>query len=288
MEWRVLFVCAMLTLTGCNALVGGDATDTETAVVTPAPVPDDEALAPGLRRGGVESPTRLADAHGEALTNRSFTLAATRTVRYGDGTLRSRLSLVVAAEADRTYLVTAATEGPGAPVFLGRPPANASFWSNGTTFVRKLTRENRTTYNEFDAPTGGAATWAYWTKTVPFGGEQATPRSFYADVFEAVPVRVVGEESVDERTAYRLVGTRLEGRWPERDVEDVDDLRLVAVVSDEGLVRSLSVTYTATVDGEPVEVNRSIRYRAVGATTAPRPPWFERAVAGQSSAAEEP
>jgi hypothetical protein len=277
-----LLCCTLVVLAGCGAF-GGESTRTPTPEVTPVPVPDDGVLAPGLTSEGVESPSRLAEAHARLVEERSFRLAANRTVRYANGSLRSHLSVRVATDTNRTYLARAETAGHAAPVFLGRPPATGVYWSDGTTFVRKLTRDGETTYNEFGAPTGGAGSWGYWTKTVPFGGGRATPESFYADLFAAVPTRVAGRITADESPAYRLVGTRTPGGLRGAvgsGIEDVRDLRLDATVTDEGLVRSLSLSYAGRVDGEAVQVSRTVRYRNVGATDVTRPAWYARAVRG--------
>jgi hypothetical protein len=170
-------------------------------------------------------------------------------------------------------------------VFLGRPPANGTYWSNGTTNVRALTRDGSTTYNEFGAPGSIGATWRYWARTVPFGGEQGTPQRFYTDLFASVPVEVVdrsqpNESATTDLTSYRLVGRRVAENQFAEEFSAVRDVRLVATVRADGLVTSMSLRYTADVDGATVDVVRTIRYRGVGTTTAERPPWFEKAVGG--------
>lgn len=293
-------LCLLVLVSGCSALLddGPAGAEGPTATVTPAPVPDDTELAPGVTRRGVEAPARLAQAHAEAVGGRSFVLTASRTVRYANDTLRSGLWVRVAVD-DRAHLAEAATAGPEAPVFLGRPPANATFWSNGSTHVRKLTRDGRTTYNEFGPPASGVATRSYWTGTVPFGGRQATPESFYRTLFESVAVGLAGETRSDATATYRLVGERVTNETFRFGATDVRDVRLVATVTDRGIVRNLSLTYVGEVEGETVTVSRTVRYRKVGETTVERPDWFERAVGQesegrvgtperQSSAGEEP
>jgi hypothetical protein len=284
-----LLLCVLLVLSGCSALLDAD-TPTPTPGVTPAPVPADAVVAPGLSPEGVVEPAVLADAHATAITDESFVLTAERTVRYTNGSLHSNLRVRVAVDADRTYLATAATDGPEAPVFLGQPPANATYWSNSSVFVRKLTRDGRTTYNDFDAPGSGAGTRSYWTDTVPFGGEGASARSFYGGLFAAVPVEVTDDP--DSEAAYRLSGSGLVGNTTafSGEVTNVSDVRLVASVTERGLVSSLSLRYAGEVDGAPVEVTRTVAYEGVGETTVERPDWFERAVGAQnqSSAGEDP
>lgn len=269
-------VAALLLLAGCNT--APSLKDTGTASVTPVDVPADYDYAPGVTVDGVTQPATLAAAHGSVIGERSYRLTTNRTVRYANGTLREQLLVDVRLAADGTHLASATIRGPAAPVFLGRPPANGTFWSNGTVYVRKLSRDGRTTYNEFETPGSGAATWQYWAHVVPFGGEQATPRGFYSALFAAVPVRIAGEASAGDATTYRLVGdTVADGQFVD-EFSAVHDVRLVATVRADGLVASLSLRYTAEIDGETVRVVRTVRYRDVGATTVERPPWFEKAV----------
>lgn len=281
---RALTCALLVVLAGCGGLPlggGGDGRPTPLGeTTTPAPLPTDAPadtrLAPGVTGAGVTKPRTLADAHAGLLANTSYRLVTTRTVRGTDGTLRQRLSLNLSLAPDRGYLVHVATAGPRAPVFLGTPPAEATFWSNGSIYLRSLTRDGETTYNEFQ-PIDGAGTWQYWARTVPFGGPAGTPRNFVGDTLAAVPTRVNGRVGVEPAT-YRVVGDRatdsLEG------FDDPGEVRLVATVTEAGLVRSVSLSYTTTVDGEAVRVERTVRYERVGNTSAPRPPWADRALDG--------
>jgi len=275
---------AMLAvLAGCGgAPLGSDRPPSTDATATPAPLPTDAPaqtrLAPGLTGAGVTEPRTLATAHARLLSNTSYRLVTTRTVRGQDGSLRQCLPLNLSLSADRGYLVHVETEGPLAPVFLGTPPAEATFWSNGSAYLRAYTRGGETTYNEF-RPVDGAGSWQYWARTVPFGGPTGTPRNFLGNTFAAVPTRVDGRvegRAGTNATAYRVAGDRatdsLEG------LEDPREVRLLATVTEAGLVRSLRLSYTATVDGETVRVERTLRYGRIGDASAPRPPWADRAL----------
>lgn len=278
---RAVVACLLALLAGCGALpVGGGGTGagTETETVTPAPIPEGGTFPPGVSAEGVEDPTALAGAHVDAIDDRSYTLATEREVRYENGSLHSRLSLEVALAADRSYLAEAATAGPHAPVFLGRPPASAVFWSNGSVYVRKFTHDNATTYNEFETTDGGAGTWAYWVSTVPFGGGRNRPETFYRDLFRSVSTRTVERRTINGTTVYRLVGTGVQAGGFDTNIENIRTLRLEAGVTQAGLVRSLSLRYVGDIDGDPVEVEWTVRYRGLGTTTVERPDWFDRAV----------
>lgn len=284
-----LLACGLLVLAGCSALPaggGGFGAGTPTEDVTPAPIPRDDDLAPGVTAEGITAPRLVASAHAATIDDASFLLTASRTVRYANGTLRDRLAVRVALAANRTYLASAATAGPAAPVFLGRPPANATYWSNGSVYVRKLTRDGETTYNEFQPPANGAGTWRYWTRTVPFGGRDAFPRSFYRQLFASIPTRLVNRTRADGATTYVLVGDHATDTAFAGAIRDVHDLRLVAEIRDDGLVRALTLQYVGEVDGETVRVARTVRYEHVGETTVGRPSWFQNAVGGGQSTAE--
>lgn len=273
--WYRLLACLLLVTAGCNVPAGGGSGE-PTRTVTPVPVPAEETLAPGVTDEGVVNPRALADAHAGVLAGTSFRLSVNRTVRGANGTLRDRLRLDLALAADRGYRAEAATAGPDAPVFLGTPPANATFWSNGSTYARKLTRDGETTYNTF-TPVEGAGTWQYWARTVPFGGQRASPRAFLTRTFRAVDTTVVGRADANGTTVYRLRGNTTTERL-DAQIDDPRNVSLTATVTERGLVRSLSLRYVGTMDGEPVRVTRTVAYRDVGATTVERPPWLERAV----------
>ncbi|TSD14219.1 hypothetical protein DP107_08170 [Haloglomus irregulare] len=277
---EVVALAVLLVTAGCSGF--GPASDPgdagPTSSLTPVPVPDDdsrETLAPGLTADGVESPEALANGHAASLDTRSYRLIANRTVRYENGTLREQLLFDLSLGADRTYLVETATAGPEAPVFLGTPPAKAAFWSNGSVYTRRLTRDDETTYTRF-RPIDGAGTWQYWARTVPFGGGLASPRGFFETTFSSVPTRVTGRAPESDTVSYRLAGDRATGSLP--GVDDPRAVDLAATVTTNGLVRSLTLVYNGTIEGEPVRVRWTIRYENVGNTTVNRPSWTDRAL----------
>ncbi|MFB6116986.1 hypothetical protein [Halosegnis sp.] len=271
-------VCLLVVLAGCNAPAGGGSVETPAETATPAPVPADETLAPGVTREGVVSPESLAEAHTAALENESYTLIANRTERYANGTVRSGLDLRVELATDRSYASQAATTGPEGPVFLGRPPAGAGFWSNGSVYVRRLARGNSTIYNEFRPLDDGAGTWGYWVRTVPFGGEQADPTSFYTGVFRSIAIESIEQREANGTTAYRLSGGKLRQASFTSEFTDVRNVSLTATVTEQGVVRSLVLRFSGTTDGATVDIEWRVRYQNVSATTVERPPWFDRAV----------
>ena len=280
---RVVVIAAAVFLAGCSGVPllddGGASTPTDEAPTVGPPAVDPP---PGVLSLQVANPAELGRAHARAIENRSYVLTSNRTVRYEDGTLRSRMVTRVAVEEGPGFLVRISTAGPAAPVLLGRPPASAVYWSDGETYLRRLTREGETTHVETEPPGTWIGTRSFWTTSVPFGGRNNRPSTYYASVFSAVPTRVTGPTTVDGTATYRIEndGDRPfpDGSFPGR-VESVHDVSLVALVDSDGLVRRLDLRYAGTVEGESVRVERRIRYSDVGSTTVGRPSWYEKAVA---------
>jgi hypothetical protein len=271
--WQLLVVAVVVTA-GCGGfgLTGGDESS---ATVTPAPVPTSSTTTypAGVGPTGVTSPSLLGSVHGDHLNGTGYTLVTNRTVRYANGSLRSQLRIRVAVDANRTHLATVSVRGPGAPVLLGRPPATASFWSNGDTYLRRLTRDNRTVYNEYDPPDSYAGTWRYWVYTAALNGR---PAADVARTVEPFHTRTAGARRADG-TAYVIRGDRLRADPPSAAWESRDNASLVAHVTQSGLVRYYRTAYTMPADGERVSVTRSVEFTAVGNTTVGPPPWADRA-----------
>jgi hypothetical protein len=271
---RVALVALALVLAGCPAVSQPSPTPT----VTPAPVPDPVEYPPGMTEDGITDPDRLAEVHAERTDATSYTLVSNRTMRYENGSIASQLFLRLHLTESKQYVVDTETEGPEAPVFLGRPPAKGEFWSNGSVYVVKLTRDNSTRYNEFTTE-GFVGTWRYWRATVPYGGQAGHARSTFSAIFRDVPTTVTGRSTVDGLTRFRVRGeTPRSTEFAQEGAGPVRNVSLVAVVDEIGIIRRFDMQYETTVNGEPVRFDWSIRYSDIGETTAQRPPWFERAV----------
>jgi hypothetical protein len=274
---RAALVVLVLVLAGCN-YAPADGTATES--VSPAPVPEDVEFPPGVDESGVVSPSRLADAHVDALGSQSFTLVSNRTVRDADGRVRSHLEVTVAVGENRSYLADLTTAGPEGPVLLGRPPARGVYWSDGSDHARKLTRRNETSYDRIDASRTFAGSWLFWTNTVAYGGVigRSSAESFYRSTLRDVPAELAGQRTENGTTVVRLVGDRAGSTdFSQVDAGDVRDVRLEAVVDERGLVRSFRLSYEAVVDGDLRTVDWEISYERVGNTSVSRPDWFDRA-----------
>jgi len=275
---RAALVAGLVLLAGCNGFAGTEAQTT--AEVTPAPVPSTPGYPPGVNEDGVVDASLLASAHARTISNQSYTLRSIRTVRYTNGTVRSRLAVSVRLAANRSYLVRARTQGEHAPTFLGRPPANATFWSNGSLYLRAYTSNGETTYNRFTPPDQFIGTWRYWISAAAFGGSGNFARKTYEQTFAELDTSINRVESSDEGSLFRVVGRGAgEPQFLPPEVSRVRNLTVVSLVDSSGLVRSYQVRYDAVVDGERVRVRWSVDYSRVGSTRVERPSWYGQAVA---------
>jgi hypothetical protein len=272
---RALLLALAVTLAGCPAVGPG-------ATPTPGEYP------PGVTADGVTDPAALADAHADRVENTSYTLVSNRTVRYANGTVASGLFVRVELAADREFLVTAATAGSHGPEFLGEPPSSGEFWSNGSVYVRALTREGGTTYNQFTPPDSYVGTWRYWRATVAFGGQDGHARETVRNVFTDVPTEVTGVRTVDGTAVYTVEGEgATDSEFAKASNGPVGNVTLEAEVTEAGVLRRMDLSYVTFLDGESVRVDWTVRYADVGATAVDRPPWFDRAVAGNATVTTE-
>ncbi|MFC4542145.1 hypothetical protein ACFO5R_09415 [Halosolutus amylolyticus] len=177
-----------------------------------------------------------------------------------------------------------AIAGEHAPEFLGERPARASFWSDGDTYLRRVSSDGEPTYNTFTPPDDFIASWFYWTNTVPFGGRGASAKRFFRAVFEGVPTAVAERSSATDRPRYRLFNDastpRSDARYFRSQFEprNVRSITLDASVDDRGIVRSFHNRYLGEVDDVTVTVQRSVDYAAINETAVGRPTWYDRAI----------
>ncbi len=277
----------VLALTaGCAGLGAGPAPAPADAdeSLTPAPVPepDDRPFAPGLGPDGVRDAELLGRVHAGALERTGYTLVANRTARYENGSVHSRLRIRIAVTAGRAYLATVRTRGAGGAV-RGRLPADATYWSDGDRYLRRIDHGEWLEYGAFEPIDGYAGTWAYWVREVALTGSAARDLAETVDAFDT---RVVDRGRNRSRL---LVGGGLRGsEFRDRRVTDPADATLTARVRPGGFVSAYRVRYaTATAAGVPVRVSRSVRYGDVGSTTVDRPSWYDLAVEGVRTGDDE-
>ena len=278
---RAALLALAVLLAGCPALGGGGQ---PTVSPTPAPVPADPSYPPGVDETGVVDPADLARAHAAVVRNQSYTLVSNRTIRSAAGELRSLLAIHLELADDRTYLVSARTAGPDGPEFLGRPPASAEIWSNGSVYVSARPGPDGRTVREFDPPNEFVASWRYWRGTVAFGGQAGFAQETLGGLFASIPTELVDTRrtngttttgTTNVTTVFRLVGeSATSARFAKVGSGPVGNVSLAATVTEQGVVRSFDLAYDRRVDGEPVQVRWSLRYERVGSTGVPRPDWI--------------
>lgn len=273
-----LALVAVVLVAGCGGFAPAGAplpAGTPTGTVTPAPVPTDTvtpASRPVALAGALDA-REVSFAHAAALTGRSYTAHERTTVRYGNGTVRSRLA-IVRHVASGTYAVTVNATGERHPLGAGR--VRGAFWSDGPRLFYALT-SSRTTYGVVDP-----ANYDFWTNRYVALAYPRPSRTVYTP-FRVTNPQVVGRTTAptrfrvvgDDTTAPQLIDTP-PGVTTQRNAS------LRAHVDPNGVVRSYRFTYDATADGVPVTVTRVVRYEDIGSTTVDRPDWYEKAVNGST------
>lgn len=282
-RWTVLLVVAAVVLGGCGGTVPGESGGgtAPTSTLTPAPIPEDTGpagdalLAPGLSANGVFDDEALTTAHRTELTAEGFVLVRNRTVVRsnanapgGSRTLNAVNFSVVAEPDTEAYLLTR-TERSDREWPIADSYTLISVWYSDPLVRNRFVNADRVV--------------RYWGQNhVRRGGPILDPTDA-ADVREdlsTVDLRVVGEERVDGTRVYRLRGSGFTGTaeptFPPL-LTDAHNATMAARIDERGVVRSYTLTFDATFDGDPVEVRRSLRVSEVGTATVGTPTWLAEA-----------
>lgn len=282
---RPALVALLAILAGCPAF-GGPASPTPNQPADGTPV-EGVSYPPGVGPTGVGDSAALARAHSATTNDTGYTLRSTRRIAGPNGTLRSLLSVRVRVSAERTYRAVVRTAGPDGPVLLGHPPARATFWSNGSVYVRAFTRDSETTYSRFVPPDGFTGTWRYWTTTAAFGGGAGHDYQTIRELFGDIRPRLVrSNESGGEYVFYLEGETAERSNFPKVGTGPVWNVSFDAAVTSTGFVREFTLRYDRRLDGETVSVRWDLQYTDVGSTTVERPPWLDRALDDPASSAQ--
>jgi len=253
--WPAVVLVVLVLTSGCAGLFGSEE-PRDAASPTPAPVPTTPPpLAPGLTADGVADPTRLADANRQALDGTAYRLNRTVAVRGPNGTLR--IDRVQRVADDGTAIGRLSVSGAG-PV--GTAVRNWTRYREGTVVW------SRTTLADGNTVTNRLVS----SDTSPYFIGRALPERLYrAGSFDVT--RRSGERIVLESTTpFRLArGTTELETSPPRNVS----VRLV--VTEDGLVRELSVGYDATIGSTSIRVRLTQSVRPAAVTVRP-PHWVPR------------
>lgn len=250
---RLLALLAVVALSlgaGCAGLFGGDAGDT----VTPADVPQPEpSLAPGVRESGVVDASRLAAANEGLLGNTSYRFE--RTVTVTDGTDRFRLERRQHLAADGRAIERLRARG-AEPV--GSSVRNWTRWREGNTvYARTVLADGNRITNRLAA--AGVSSFAVG-RDLPRRVLNRASFGVAATEGGRVVLRSTGPFSLDGPGTSVLAD-------PPRNAS----ARLV--VTERGLVRNLTVEYTADVGDRDVRVRITQQVTGLGTTTVRRPGW---------------
>lgn len=245
MDWRLVAVALAVTLAGC-ATVLDDPSRTET--VTPAPVstPADgsstgSSLPPGVTGTGVADPRALLDAHRRAIEDRSYTL---RVCVTSGGQRAERL---LRFESPERYYHRDTEAGSA---------GTRTAFADGTRLYVRTNRSGSVRYDAGNATAG-----------------PSTPTTRLLKTFLQVDNATVSKTRLNAGVGYEIRATY--DAHP--TVAEFRNYSVLAVVTPEGRLQSVTASYTRTTGGlDPVDVFYSFQYTEVGSTTVTRPTWVER------------
>jgi len=270
MRWRLLVVLAVVVIAGCSSLFAtGEADDTATDTLTPAPVPEvtptpeQWPVAPGVSGDGVDNVTALVAAHRAATANQSYVWRERRGVTTDqNGTVPVVDQTVARVESGSTYYFWTVDERIRLQSGL-RTVANYSEYVDGTVQANRYKFAGGPTYErqQFDPASPSEH------RHVGLSATSAIRQ--YLDVENAT----VSAVRIDGRRHYRIVA----GDWPGFATESVSDGTITAVVSPDGFVRSLEAAYSIYSADESRHVRYAFTYERVGNTTVDPPDWYDAA-----------
>jgi len=207
----------------------------------------------------------LADAHDANLVDGPFTNVANGTVRYANGTLcfRSNRTAQVANATGPFYRVAQFEESLPYPY-----PDRLRTWSNGEQVVT----DGNITYTLTQNPTRS---------------DYDFRNSMFLTLFTALETRVVGQETRNGTELHRVRATNLTNSeylptpLTIAPAQNPRNISFRALVDSQGIVRSYSLAYTATVTqrgaNTTYRITQSARWTDIGSTTVERPAWYEAA-----------
>jgi len=270
MDGRALVVVGLVVLAGCSIVADGGDAGAPAETLTPAPVPTTaptataapSPLPPGVTTGGTISPSALASAHVRAVTSRSYVWAERRRTltATGDGNwteARNRTRTIRVADGD-TYRWSRSRRVVWTGLTLGYQPAIERYSDGDTRYVRE---------QDADGPL--------------YRAQPATNDSQVLALVAANRVQSylslrnvsVSVGQVDGERRY-WVGSNGGGVV---DGEYAANYSVGAVVTPDGFVRRLSVTYTTERRGTPTRIEYEYAYRRVGNVTVSPPDWLPEA-----------
>jgi hypothetical protein len=335
--FRGAAVAALVVLAGCSGFAGAPSGGSPTDTLTPVPVPEadrqtrapaarptgtaDRRLVPGVTTERLVDPFALVDAHIVGITAASYRARQTTTVRYPNGTLRTRevTTAQVGSGAERYQLSNEVT-GPSA-ASVRTPPGRFEIWTDGDRFLSRFRPHGGAPEYARIAPDRYLAQREYYSPP-PNRGEllalfsafevrpvERRPRLSTPTVAPGTrasrggtatasgtprPVPVRGNRSTPSvdgtLVGYRLVGTAFTGPSALETVGPGTEPRnasLAVLVDTRGRIRRYDLRYTAVVAGERMRVTQQGRYE-VGRVRVGRPDWYGAALRATNATTTPP
>lgn len=273
-----LLVLTTVLLAGCGSVAPGGRPGGpgSTPTLSPVPVPAETGPAgeplygPGLSAQGVFDAATLAGAHRTELTERGFVLSRNRTVYRPNATgerrtLNSVEVRAVVEPGGRSYRFTRTERSvPEWPIAEG-------YTSIGVWYSEPLVRNRFVNDDRVER---------YWGQDRAATGGPIRDPALSEDVgrdLRALDLRVVGNTSTGGTSVYRLEGIRVDSpgalAFPPV-ISEPRNVSMVARVDDRGVVRSYTLGFDASLNGEPVRFRRAYRVSSVGNATVERPGWL--------------
>jgi len=298
---RLAAVCVALVVAsaGCSSLdpAGTPTRDTfgvpPTSQTQPTLADDvgtnDRVVAPGVTGTGISDPSPLLAAHAGRLRGSSFRFERDRVVMTVEGDRLSRSEVEFYRD-------------PGGGFFLeserrsGTDIGQIEYWS-------RIDGTDGTDRTDGNNGTSGTYRWVGGTDCTvgdlgrvrgdpDLGAVLGTDPTYrpildrYLSLMGDGEVRPVGEDrywilSQDLRDPDRLgLGRSVAGR--------VENVSMVVVVTEEGVITSLLLSYILRREGEDLSVSDWIRIENVGRTSVPTPAWHDEAIAAADATTGTP
>ncbi|MFC7075362.1 DUF7537 family lipoprotein [Haloarcula halophila] len=254
-SWPALALLGLVLLAGCDGFAGLDGT-TATESRTPAPVPEDSTVAPGVPATDGETTVidadRLLAADTEHRSATGYRLNRTVTIRGTNWTTRIDRDRRVAANGTLFERVEINSSGPLSPTI-----GQSELWTNGSTvYVRTFDGDGtRIEQGPFPSAPGHFRQWTMLREQVLADG-----------TYEVEP-------TADGAVLRSRELPTLPAALVPLSVREPRNVTARVAVTEAGLIRSLRVQYDTTVRGEPVRVTIRHRLGAVGNTSVDRPAW---------------
>jgi len=246
-NWRLPLVVLTILVAGCG-LFASEPVQTERETLTPAPIPEETAMGslgaevPEETIGGVGDVDALVRGHLSQLRETSYTFRG--SARYGSRNVEH----ILRVESPRHYRYwtdSSATSG------------NLTEFADGTYQYRRDLRSGR----QFERTGVTNATGRY--------GELATRIvrvHLPSQRGSVVETQFLGEPHFRVRVTYDT----------HPRFESVENYSVRAMITQGGLVRSMTVSYVRADGVERVDVFESFVYTRVGETSVQRPAWVDR------------